>query len=229
MLTRLLAAAGLSLLVFACGAETSSDDEAEVPVGELSGEENEIVKRSVVIDADDDGKTVSVAPDQKFSIKLTQNSASSGYRWHLKKDGGFGMPDLRTVAPPSGRIGGTGTDYFSWNAGDNTGKHVIELAYARGENGTPAKKFSVTIDVKSTAGAGKCGGLAGLRCSGSEWCDYTGSVCGRFDQMGTCAPRPERCAMVYKPVCGCNGQTFSNACMAKAKGVDTASEGACSN
>jgi hypothetical protein len=35
--------------------------------------------------------------------------------------------------------------------------------------------------------------------------------------------------MVNQPVCGCNGKTYSNACIAKAAGVDVASQGSCAN
>jgi hypothetical protein len=33
--------------------------------------------------------------------------------------------------------------------------------------------------------------------------------------------------MEYKPVCGCNGQTYSNACTASNAGVRTFTEGPC--
>ncbi|GAA4370697.1 hypothetical protein GCM10023185_45400 [Hymenobacter saemangeumensis] len=35
------------------------------------------------------------------------------------------------------------------------------------------------------------------------------------------------CTMDYKPVCGCNGKTYSNACMASNAGVRTFTEGPC--
>jgi Kazal-type serine protease inhibitor domain len=35
------------------------------------------------------------------------------------------------------------------------------------------------------------------------------------------------CTADYKPVCGCNQKTYSNACMAEAAGVKTFTEGAC--
>lgn len=72
-----------------------------------------------------------------------------------------------------------------------------------------------------------CGGFAGLTCGADQFCNYEGTTCGAADQLGTCETRPEVCTADYNPVCGCDGNTYSNACNANAAGVDVASEGAC--
>jgi hypothetical protein len=72
-------------------------------------------------------------------------------------------------------------------------------------------------------------------CQTNADCAFTGQLFGEFCQKatgncngsGTCAPTPQLCLDVYIPVCGCDGQTYSNACYANRAGVNVASEGAC--
>lgn len=66
---------------------------------------------------------------------------------------------------------------------------------------------------------GDCVGIAGTFCM-----RYPG-FCG--DEPGVCTPYSEFCTEQYDPVCGCDGETYGNACMAQAAGVSIASHGAC--
>jgi len=61
------------------------------------------------------------------------------------------------------------------------------------------------------------------------FCNYEpGASCGEADAPGRCAVKPEVCAEIYKPVCGCDGKTYGNACAAAAAAVGVRADGKCS-
>jgi len=73
-----------------------------------------------------------------------------------------------------------------------------------------------------------CGGFAGIMCAQGLYCSYAPQTsCGAGDQGGVCARRPDACPDIYAPVCGCDGQTYSNACTAAMKGVAVLHDGEC--
>jgi hypothetical protein len=78
------------------------------------------------------------------------------------------------------------------------------------------------------------GGQPGARCFKNEDCaaglfcyERRPGTCPGPEHAGACARRPPFCAENCEPLCGCDGQTYCNACLAHQAGVDVAHNGAC--
>jgi len=72
-----------------------------------------------------------------------------------------------------------------------------------------------------------CGGPQDEDCAAGEYCRYEPGQCGEPGAQGTCEVLPEFCTQIYEPVCGCDGETHSNACEAARAGVAVKETGSC--
>ena len=72
-----------------------------------------------------------------------------------------------------------------------------------------------------------CGRVDDPPCGDSSYCRYASVGCSTSEMPGLCQPRPSDCPLEFAPVCGCDDQTYGNACDAAAAGTDVRAEGEC--
>jgi hypothetical protein len=124
--------------------------------------------------------------------------------------------------------GCNGQTYSNECAANNAGASVRSSgACASNDGGSEAG-----ADASNDGGGGGVGATCGTRgagpCAANLFCQFPlASACGATDKPGACAQRPEVCTQDYLPVCGCDGNTYTNACKAAAAGTSVASESAC--
>jgi hypothetical protein len=71
---------------------------------------------------------------------------------------------------------------------------------------------------------GECPCFNNSDCTPAEYCEKNLADC---EGEGMCFVKPDLCTQIFDPVCGCDGNTYSNGCLAAQAGVSVASEGEC--
>jgi len=104
---------------------------------------------------------------------------------------------------------------------DAQGSHKIRII------GPGSGAAAMAATSASTTAGPACGGIAGIACGGKQYCAKEAGTCQVADSAGVCKVKPEVCTEQFSPVCGCDGKTYSNACMAAAAGMNVERAGEC--
>ncbi len=111
-------------------------------------------------------------------------------------------------------------NYWTCEAGscvENCGplpEEVVDCLWSCEEEEICGNNIDDDCDGEIDEGCGQpCGGFIGLPCAPGEFCLFPEDTCNWADMMGTCQAIPDACFFLWDPVCGCNGETYSNECI----------------
>jgi hypothetical protein len=91
-------------------------------------------------------------------------------------------------------------------------------------DGTTA--LDATPDVALDVAVGETGApcTSNVECSSRDFCFKAIGDCGG---TGSCEPRPGTCSLIIDPICGCDGNSYSNRCLGEKNGVSEWHAGSC--
>lgn len=72
-----------------------------------------------------------------------------------------------------------------------------------------------------------CGKSDASACSAGMFCKVADGACDQDEASGVCTLRPIICPLSSSPVCGCDGVTYANPCLAESVGINIARAGSC--
>ncbi len=129
-------------------------------------------------------------------------------------------------AQPAEDTGTTPADAGS--APIDTGSSAADAGTVTLDSGTASPDVSAGSDDAGPDDPASCGGIAGLQCPQGLVCDRSQNRQCVADMMGVCVtPRDGPCAAVYRPVCGCDGNTYGNDCLRRSAYVAFHHDGEC--
>jgi hypothetical protein len=137
---------------------------------------------------------------------------------------GFDMNRLTMIAVLCGVCAACGSSHRPDGVDGGAGDGAPASDAPAGTDGGPRADAPTGPDASVV-----CGTIAGIPCPTGTYCDFPdGSFCGGDDSGGVCVPiGPGECDLIYAPVCGCDGNTYGNACAADAAGTDVLHDGEC--
>ena len=123
--------------------------------------------------------------------------------------------------------GGITSEVTGGTGGRPVGGTTAAAPIPSSESGVPIEPLPLAnsrIPVKSIPVGERCETLTLLQCVSGSYCK-TDNGCG--GRVGTCVELPLTCDAIEDPVCGCDNETYNNACEAAAAGKNIVREGEC--